>query len=71
MAKQRFTLDVTPELAQVMEKLAADYGTTKGEVFRRAIGLLNAAHDAKKHNLHVGAVEESERDRMKREFVGL
>ena len=71
MVKKRFTLDVTPELAQVMEKLAADYGTTKGEVFRRAIVLLNVAHDAKKDNLHIGAVEADRRDQMKREFVGL
>lgn len=41
-------LDVSPELAEAMEAMAADLGGTKSDVFVRAMTLLRLALDARK-----------------------
>ena len=42
----RITLDVTPPLKAVIDRLAEQDGTTQADVLRRAIALLNAVKKA-------------------------
>jgi predicted transcriptional regulator len=44
--KVRLTFEVTPELNAVLDRLAERYGS-KTEVFRKAIGLIEVAAEAK------------------------
>jgi predicted transcriptional regulator len=42
----RITLDVTPPMKSVLDRLAEQEGTTQSEILRRAIALLNAVKTA-------------------------
>lgn len=66
----RFTVDMSPQLNEILERLAEDYRVPKSEVFRRAIGLLDVSHEAVKRGRVVGAVEKENEDSLKTEFVG-
>lgn len=68
-AKYRFTVDVSQRLAGEIERMAAETGRTKAEVFRLAIELLSTARDARKEGMHVGAWTETPESRREREFV--
>jgi len=67
--KVHLSLHVSPELNQVLETLATDTHTTKSDVLRKAIALMEAAVSAKQHNLKVGILNED--DDLVREIVGL
>ena len=71
LPKKRFTVDMSKQMATLMEGLAKDMETNKGEVVRLSLSLMKAAQDAKKDGLRVGAVSDEEREHMSREFVGL
>ena len=51
----RFTVDVSRNLADEIERLADESGRSKGEVFTFAIGLLSAACSARNEGMNVGA----------------
>jgi metal-responsive CopG/Arc/MetJ family transcriptional regulator len=68
-SKFRFTVDVSRRLADEIEKIAAETGRSKAEVFRLAIELLSTARDARDEGMHVGAWEERPDQRREREFV--
>ncbi len=69
MDKVRLSLDVTRELNGAIDAIAADTGTTKSEVFRRALVLMKAAHEAQKDGLRVGFAREA--GKLDREIIGL
>jgi metal-responsive CopG/Arc/MetJ family transcriptional regulator len=68
-AKFRFTVDVSRRLAEEIERISAETGRTKAEVFRLAIELLATARDARNEGMHVGAWEDKNDHRREREFV--
>jgi predicted transcriptional regulator len=53
----RLSLDVSPELNALLEDLAHETHSTKSEVLRKAIALINIAVEAKEHGqrLYVSA----------------
>jgi hypothetical protein len=48
-AKVRLSLDVSPELNDLLEELARETHATKSEVLRKAIALMDVAVEAKGH----------------------
>lgn len=52
--KVRLSLDISPELNDLLEGLAATTGTTKSDVLRRAITLMEVAVDAKRQGKRIG-----------------
>lgn len=42
--KVRLTIDVSEELDKMLESIARDTGTTKTEVFRKAMALIDVTH---------------------------
>jgi hypothetical protein len=71
-ARVRLTLDLSQKLNAIVEKIAAENGTSKADVLRFAIEFLGAADNAKRDGMRVGAWEEtSDGNRREREFVGL
>jgi hypothetical protein len=57
----RITLDVTPPMKAVIDKLAAQSGTTQSEVLRRAIALLKAVKEAEASGEGSAAIEKNGR----------
>jgi len=47
MRKTRITLDLTPEMYSVLEKLARESGWTLAETLRRSVALFRAAQEAR------------------------
>lgn len=54
MSKVRLSLDVSPELNDLLESLAVRIGGTKSDVLRKGIALLEVAIDAKARGLKMG-----------------
>ena len=53
----RFSLDLTPELNELLEEMVKDLGASnKSEVLRKAIALMKVATEAKQqgHKLYIG-----------------
>lgn len=67
--KTRLNFDVSHELNQSLDDIAADSGRTKTEVFRQALALLKVAHDAKRSGKHIGLV--SDASKLDSEIIGL
>ncbi len=72
MEKFRFTVDVSKALADEIERLAAESGRTKAEVFRTAIALLSHAKRAESQDMTVGAWRSGDDGKPvhQKEFVG-
>ncbi len=64
----RAILDMSPEVYELLERLAQEEGKTKAEVIRKALGLYTAALEARREGLVVGAVSEDQP--LDTEFVG-
>ena len=61
--RYHLVLGVSPEMNEVLEKLALRYGVEKADVLNRAVGLLNAFADAVDEGKRVGiATDEQELD---------
>ena len=67
--KIRLTVDVSRELNQILEGIAGETGTTKSEVFRKAVALLDVSHKARRSGKRVGIASEGQP--LETEFVGL
>ena len=65
----RLTLDVSPNLNQVLEELAGFIGGTKSDVLRKAIALMEVAVEAKRSGKKFGIVEKDQP--MVTQIVGL
>lgn len=57
--KVRLTLDVTDELNDRLNALAAESGGSKSELLRKAIALVEVAVDAKKAGKHVAVIDKN------------
>ncbi len=65
----RLSLDLSPELNATLEDLSQRMHTTKSEVLRKAIALVNVAADAKEHGNRL-AITDADR-KVVTEIVGL
>jgi hypothetical protein len=70
-ARTRLTLDLSQKLNAIVDRIAAENGTSKADVLRFAIEFLGAAADAKKAGMQVGAWADNDGNRREREFVGI
>jgi predicted transcriptional regulator len=67
--KIRLSFDVSPEANDLIDKLAAEIGSTKSEVLRRAVVLMDIAISGKRRGLKLGLAEREES--LKTEIVGI
>jgi len=65
----RVSLDVSPELFETLETLSEKTHTSKADVLRRAIALMQVSVAAKEQGKRVGAAEAGQS--LATEFVGL
>lgn len=68
--KIRLTVDVSAELNRVLEEIAEETGSSKSEVFRKAVALIDVAHKAKKQGKRIGFASRGS-DKLDTEIVGL
>ena len=67
--KVRLSLDISPELNALLEQLAATTDSTKSDVLRKAIALMEVAVDAKRRGLKPGLAEKEQP--LATEIIGL
>lgn len=58
--KIRLSLDVTPEVYELLDNLAIATGGTKSDVIRKAIGLVKFAVEGKEKGLKLGLAESNQ-----------
>ena len=68
--KVRLSLNVSPQLNDTLEALANTTHTTKSDVLRKAIALMQVAVEAKDNGQAVGIVDKLHK-RLVREIVGV
>ncbi|MGF1461975.1 MAG: DNA-binding protein [Maricaulaceae bacterium] len=59
--KIRLNMQVSKELDSILESIADDNGTTKTDVVRRALYLMQVAHEQRKKGHHLGFTTDSEK----------
>ena len=67
--KVRINLQVSPELNNILEGIAESSSSTKTDVIRIALALVDVAHRAKKAGKHLGLVADA--SKLDTEIVGL
>jgi len=67
--KVRLSLDISRELNDLLEQLAARTGGTKSDVLRKAIALMEVAIDGKRRGLKLGLADKDQQ--LTTEIVGL
>lgn len=67
--KVRLSLQITPELDRMLERIVTETGATKAEVFRQALALMKVAHEGKRQGQHIGLAKDPAR--LDTEIVGL
>jgi len=67
--KVRLNLQLSSELNRALEEIADSSGSTKTDVIRQALALMEIAHTAKKNGKHIGIASRS--DQLDTEIVGL
>jgi metal-responsive CopG/Arc/MetJ family transcriptional regulator len=65
----RLSVDVSPELYEIIDKIAQETHTSKSELFRKAIALINVAFEAKRQGERLGIVDQDRK--LVQEIVGL
>lgn len=65
----RLNLQVSSALNGLIEEIADDSGTSKTDVIRQALALMQVAHKAKSSGRHIGIV--SDPSKLDTEIVGL
>lgn len=58
--KIRLSLDISPEVNQILEDLADATGGTKSDILRKAIVLMEVAVNAKRRGLKMGLAEQDQ-----------
>ena len=58
--KVRLSLDISPELNELLETLATTTGGTKSEVLRKAIALMEVVVEAKRQGKKFGIAEKDQ-----------
>lgn len=67
--KVKLSLQVSAELNRILENMAAETGVTKSDVLRKALTLMEVAHEAKKKGKKIGI---SDKDAvLETEIIGL
>jgi hypothetical protein len=66
----RLSLDVSTELNNLLQELADETGTTKSDVLRKAIALMDVAVDAKREGKRV-FISDHAPEGASREIVGI
>ena len=69
MKRRRLTLDLSPELDEILQELADGSGGTKSEILRKSIVLMKVLADAKADGKKFGIVRNNEY--LDTEIVGL
>ncbi|SMH32060.1 ribbon-helix-helix protein, CopG family [Mesorhizobium australicum] len=70
MSKIRMNIEVSPEVADFIERLANEEGATKTEIVRRALSVLKAYKDQKERGRsHIGFVKDP--SKLDAEIVGV
>lgn len=69
MPKVKLSLELPPELNERLEEIACELGSTKTDVLRRSLALMDAAHEARKQDLIVGVMTKDHQ--LKKEFIGI
>jgi predicted transcriptional regulator len=67
--KVRLSLDISRELNDLLEQLAARTGGTKSDVLRKAIALMEVAMDGKRRGLKLGLADKDQQ--LTTEIIGL
>ncbi len=67
--KVRLSLDISRELNDLLEELAARTGGTKSDVLRKAIALMEVAVDGKRRGLKLGLADRDQQ--LTTEIIGL
>lgn len=67
--KVRLSLDISPEMNELIAQLAERTGSTKSEVLRKAIVLMEVAVDAKRQGKKFGIAEKDQQ--LATEIVGI
>lgn len=67
--KVRLSLDISPELNELLESLADSIGGTKSEVLRKAIALMEVAVEAKRQGKKFGIAEKNQT--LTTEIIGI
>ena len=68
-ATSRLSLILSPELSETLEELAERSHSTKSEVLRKAIALLDVASEAKEKDQKIGILDQD--DKVVKEIVGI
>jgi len=63
------SLHVSPELNRMLEEMASDTHTTKSDVMRKAIAIMEVAIKAKQSKQKIGILDQN--DRLINEIVGI
>ncbi len=69
--KVRISLDVTPELNDLLDTLTKKMGSTKSEVLRKAIALIDVAVDANQQGKKLMIADPDEKIKSGTEIVGV
>jgi hypothetical protein len=67
--KIRMNFQVSPELNEVLDKIADDTGASRSDVIRQALALMKVAHEAKLNGKRMGFVTDP--SKLDTEIVGL
>jgi len=67
--KVRLSLQLSPELNSLLESIAEDSFSTKTDVIRQGLALIDIAHRAKREGKHIGLVKDP--SKLDTEIVGL
>lgn len=67
--KVRLSLDLSPELNQTLERLAASNGGSKSEILRKAVALMEVAVEAKREGKKFGIAEKDQT--LTTEIIGI
>ncbi|RVU19769.1 ribbon-helix-helix protein, CopG family [Methylobacterium oryzihabitans] len=65
----RLNLQISPDLNEMIERIANETKTNRTAVIRQALALMKVAHDAKAKGKHIGLVTDP--DKLDTEIVGL
>lgn len=70
-SKVRLNIDVNQEIADFLDDVAEQSGSTKTEVMRRAFALLKVAHEEKKRDRSLGFVSKDRDNVLETKIVGI
>jgi len=65
----RLSLDVSPEVNQALDKMATDASSTKSDILRKSIALMEVALEEKGKGNHLGIIGKDQR--MIKEIIGI